>query len=91
MLQLVKVQTDTIDRFLKIHHLPRYHRSPEFHASFAWILLSESAGSPFDEALLRRLETEFGKSLREEMKSGWEVGDIKVRVGKVVHSFAFEV
>ena len=87
MLQLLKIQTETIDQFLKIHHLPRYHRSPEFHTSFAWTLLNENTGSPFDESLLTRLEREFGEGLRGEMRSGWEVRGIKVRVGKVVHLF----
>lgn len=39
MEQLERIQSQIIDPFLKLHHLPTYHTDPEFHTSFAWVLV----------------------------------------------------
>jgi hypothetical protein len=44
--QLERIQSQIMDPFLKIHHLPTYHSDPEFHTSFAWVLVPV----PADEA-----------------------------------------
>jgi hypothetical protein len=37
--QLERIQSQILDPFLRIHHLPTYHSDPEFHTSFAWVLV----------------------------------------------------
>lgn len=87
--QLQRIQDRVIHPFLKTHHLPLYHLDPEFHTSFAWSLLSPDARkeSPFHPGLVSRLEERYGGEVRRVCKDGWDVREVRVRVGKVVHRF----
>ena len=86
-----------MDPFLQTLHLPRYHSSPTFHASFAWALLtpsresSETASthqleSPFSPSMLADLARLFGDDLGVQLgkRGAWEVTELHVKVGRNV-------
>lgn len=90
--QLEKLQINVIDPFLKLHHLPRYHSNPEFHASFAWSLLVASNNeTPFTPALLKTINAELSGKLGLAMpKNGWQFDGLKMKVAKTVKHFPFQ-
>jgi hypothetical protein len=98
--QLERIQSEIIDPFLRLHHLPTYHSNPEFHTSFAWVLVpvptpSETSASttvvddPFTEELLQCLQEKFEKAILDaQPKGGWQLDKISTKIGKTCRDFA---
>lgn len=98
--QLERIQSEIIDPFLRLHHLPTYHSNPEFHTSFAWVLvpvpeptdspsLVGTVDDPFTEKVMENLQKEFGKAILDaQPKGGWQVDGISTKIGKTCRDFA---
>ncbi|KAJ9099822.1 hypothetical protein QFC21_003822 [Naganishia friedmannii] len=103
--KLEHIQSQIIDPFLRVHHLPTYHSQPEFHTSFAWVLvpaqdLESSAvrpahniphmGDPFTEQLLQRLEERLSEALlNAQPRGGWLIDGLSTKIGRTVRDFPF--
>lgn len=72
--QLERIQSHIIDPFLKIHHLPTYHSDPEFHTSFAWVLVPvpadvTSVGPPEPGQQRKHIDDPFTDRLLEQLEA----------------------
>jgi hypothetical protein len=98
--QLERIQSEIIDPFLRLHHLPTYHSNPEFHTSFAWVLVpvptpiepstsTTVVDDPFTEEVLQHLRKRFEKAILDaQPKGGWQVDKISTKIGKTYRDFA---
>lgn len=68
---------ERVDELLRREHLPTYHEEPEFHTSFAWWL---------DDGRVLDIEklAQHRKDVLEELKRGWKVDHVCVKVAKTV-------
>lgn len=73
--------TKAIEPVLASLRLPAYHRHPEFHASIAWAL-----GEPLPLTVLQRVNERYEKQVLEAQPAGWEVEQIRIKVGNRVHA-----
>ncbi|ORX33636.1 hypothetical protein BD324DRAFT_209271 [Kockovaella imperatae] len=67
-------------------HLPRYHTNPEFHASFAWCLDTET---PISQAVVRQLNDELKDAfLLSQPTDGWLIHELMYKAGNTLRSIA---